>query len=56
MHKVNNRTYHPERNGAIEMTHKTIVEYLFAFVIPEVPISTTDYHFLVLYIIPQNIP
>ena len=34
LNKLNTTAYHPESNGALERTHKTIVEYLRCFCNP----------------------
>ena len=34
IHKINTSAYHPESNGALERTHKTMVEYLRCFCNP----------------------
>jgi transposase InsO family protein len=40
LHKLNTTAYHPESNGALERTHKTMVEYLRCFCNPR----GTDWH------------
>ena len=49
--KLNTSAYHPESNGALERTRKTMVEYLRYFATQETLIGISGYHLHVLFTI-----